>query len=314
MRVAALKNFDSEIERIGGVLTAMRDALGPVSVLLAETARDLTLPDEERLAAEAERLTAEMPERQAIEAAMARLVAGLAAGIGICAQEFDDRELPTRFETVIGYVSRAAKHRRQQARWRSPAPLSRLAELLRRADLLVGLVRQERDFLIGQRKESEGDLVTFIDHRPEITEKLRGEDGADMTGMEVVGRMEPAIKVFQDFVAGLNTRAGTCNILLHKLMTDTENLLILYRVVADAGGQGDAGLKPELFPHLVPEVGRFASGMLTLHGLDRRRDHADQAFAERFSAEAAGETAEADDGQGGFRLPTISGFKLIRSQ
>ncbi len=41
-----------------------------------------------------------------------------------------------------------------------------------------------------------------------------------MTGMEVIGRTEPAIKVFQDFVAGLNARVGICNILLHKLIAD----------------------------------------------------------------------------------------------
>lgn len=314
MCVAAFKNFDGEIERISGLLVAMRDALRPVSSLLAEIAQDLALPDEEKLAAEAERLRAEIPERQAVEAATARLVARLAAEIGICAQEFDDREMPTRFETLIGYVSGAARHRRQQARWRSPVPLNRLAELLRRADLLAGLVREERDFLSGQRKESEGDLVTLIDHRPEIIEKLRGEDGVAMTGLDVIGRTEPAIKVLQDFVAGLNARIGTCNILLHKLITDTENLLILYRIVADASGRGDAGLKPDLFPHLAPEVERFSSGLLTLHGLDRRRHRADQAFAERFAAEAAGEAAEADGGTGGFRLPTVFGFKLIRSQ
>ncbi|CDZ39360.1 Hypothetical protein NGAL_HAMBI1146_33510 [Neorhizobium galegae bv. officinalis] len=312
--MAAFKNFDGEIERIGGLLAAMRDALGSVSSLLAETSRDLVLPDEERLAAEAVRLTAEVPDRQAVEAAIARLAARLAAEIGICAQEFDDREVPTRFETLIGYVSGAAKYRRQHARWRSPAPLNRLAELLRRADLLAGLVRQERDFLVGQRKESEGDLVTLIDHRPEIIEKLRGEDDAAMTGLDVIGRTEPAIKVFQDFVAGLNARVGTCNILLHKLITDTENLLILYRMVADASGHGDAGLKPELFPHLAPEVERFSSGLLTLHGLDRRRHRADQAFAERFPAAAAGEAAEAHGAKAGFRLPTFFGFKLIRSQ
>ncbi|MBP2558208.1 hypothetical protein J2857_000959 [Neorhizobium galegae] len=312
--MAALKNFDSEIERIGGVLTATRDALGPACILLAETARGLILPDEESLAEEAERLAAEMPERQTIEAAMARLVADLATEIDVSAREFDNRDLPTRLETLIGYMSRAAKHRRQQARWRSPAPLNRLAELLRRADRLAGLVKSERDFLIGRRRESEGDLVTLIDHRPEIVEKLRGEDGTAMTGLDVVGHTEPAIKVFQDLVAGLNARVGTCNILLHKLITDTENLLILYRMVADASRQGDAGLKPELFPHLAPEVERFSNGMLTLHGLDRRRYRADQAFAERFPAEAAGEAADAGGRAGGFRLPTIFGFKVIRSR
>lgn len=312
--MAANQNFDSEIERIGGLLTGMREALGEVGALLAETARDFNLPDEERLAAQADRLTAAMPERQAIEAAMARLVANLSDEIGICARQFDDREVPTRFETLIGYVSGAARHRRQQARWRSPAPLDRLGELLRRADLLAGLIRRERDFLIGQRRESEGDLITFVDHRPEMAEKLRGGDGAAMTGMEVIGRTEPAIKVFQDFVTGLNAKAGNCNILLHKLMADTENLLILYRVVADAGGRGDAGLKPGLYPHLVPEIERFTSGMLTLHGLDRRRDRADQAFAERFPAEAAGEAVKGEVGQTGFRLPTISGLRAVWSR
>ncbi|CAN7410966.1 hypothetical protein [Neorhizobium sp. LjRoot104] len=312
--MAVLKNFDGEIERIGGVLAAMRDALGPACILLAETARGLILPDEESLAAEAARLAAEMPERQAIEAVIARLVADLAAEIDVSARDFDNRDLPTRLETLIGYISGAAKHRRQQARWRSPAPLNRLAELLRRADLLAGLVRSERDFLIGRRRESEGDLVTLIDHRPEIIEKLRGEDGTAMTGLDVVGRTEPAIKVFQDFVAGLNARVGTCNTLLHKLVTDTENLLVLYRMVADASRQGDAGLKPELFPHLAPEVERYSTDMLTLHGLDHRRSRADQAFAERFPAEASGEAAEAESATSGFRLPTIFGFKLIRSR
>ncbi len=312
--MAANQNFDSEIERIGGLLTGTREALGEAGVLLSEMARDFNLPDEERLAAQADRLAAGMPERQAVEAAMARLVANLSDEIGICARQFDDREVPTRFETLIGYVSRAARHRRQQARWRSPAPLDRLGELLRRADLLAGLIRRERDFLIGQRRESEGDLITFVDHRPEMAEKLRGEDGAAMTGMEVIGRTEPAIKIFQDFVTGLNAKAGTCNILLHKLMADTENLLILYRVVADAGGRGDAGLTPELYPHLVPEIERFTSGMLTLHGLDRRRDRSDQAFAERFPAEAAGEAAKGEAGQTGFRLPTISGLRAAWSR
>ena len=103
MRVAAPGNFESEMERIGNVLAAMGDALAPVSTLLAETARDLALPDEEKLAAEAERLTAELPERQAIESATARLVADLAAEIGVCAQH----EIPVVFivQNNAGYMS-----------------------------------------------------------------------------------------------------------------------------------------------------------------------------------------------------------------
>ncbi|WP_117193598.1 hypothetical protein [Rhizobium terrae] len=300
--------FDNEMERIGGALKAMREACSAAAAMLHNVARELDLPQEALLDAEEKRLQAEMPERQAIEAAMARLVEGVAAETGTRKAQFDNRELPTRGERLIGFISKTAMRRRQQARWRDGAALRKIEELLRRADRLIGLASEERALLVVERKESENDLVAFIDHRPEVVQKLCGENGEAMKGVEATRRMGRAVAIFQTFVDALNVRVATCNILLHKLTADAEDLLILYQVVAEAG-RHDRSLKADDFPNLSSEITRFANGMLTIHGLDRRRQRADQAFAERFPAEVAtGSTVEVEPIKGRFRLPPGSGF------
>ncbi|WJR65947.1 hypothetical protein QTA58_17170 [Neorhizobium sp. CSC1952] len=306
--------FDSEIERAGDMLRAMRDAFEPSAALLAEAAADRVLPDEARLAAAEERLGAMAPDVRTAEAATARLVAGLAAEIAIRRSEFDTRERPTRLERLTGHVSKAAMRRRIEARWRRLGLPGHLAELLRRADLLVGLVKAERDILLAQRTKSEGDLLAFLDGRPYVIGKLRSEIGGAMTRVEASRHTERGVSVFQGFIDALNGRVGTCNVFLHKLMADTEDLLILHQAISEPARQGDEGLSPELFPNLAPEIGRFTEGMLTVRGLDRRRDHADRAFAERFPAEAAGEAAaEARPPKAGLRLPTLPQPRFLRS-
>ncbi|MGK6312500.1 hypothetical protein [Neorhizobium sp. DT-125] len=306
--------FDSEIARIGDMLSAMREAFEPPAALLAGAAGNRELPDEARLAAADGNLKAAVPELQATEKAIARLVAGLAAEIGIRRSEFDTRERPTRLERLIGHVSKAAMRRRIEARWRRAVPPGHLAELLRRADLLVGLVKAERDILLAQRAKSEGDLLAFIDGRPYVIGKLRSEMGGAMTRVEAARHAERGVSVFQGFIDALNGRVKVFNTLLHKLMADTEDLLILHQAVSETARHGDEGLRPEPFPNLAAEIERFAKGMLTVRGLDRRKDHADRAFAERFPAEAAGEAAvEVRPAKAVFWLPAILRFRPARS-
>jgi hypothetical protein len=311
--VAARQVFDGEIERIAGIFRVWREAQQPLAAMLDKVAREDRLPDETELEGEADRLRHEAPERRAAETALARLVAKQAAAISIRKAQFDNRELPTRLERAIGFVSRSAMLRRQRRRWESRAPLTQLGELLRRADMLAGLVEGERDLLLSRRRESENDLVTFVDHRTEIIDRLRGENGEAMTAVDATRWTAHCVEIFQTFVNGLNTSAGTCNVLLHKLAADTEDLLILYQVVFNAVRRhGDESLKPDAFPNLKSQMKRFSDGMLTVNGLDRRRNLADQAFAERFPAEAAAEAAvEARQAAGMRWLPF--GFRPARS-
>lgn len=312
--MAETQAFDSEMERIGDALVAMREAFEPPASMLAEAVESLILPEEAKLAIEAERFKASGPGRQAVEAALAHLVAGLAAEIEFRACEFDMREVPTRFEKLIGLVSRSAMRRRQLARSRRSVSLDHLAELLRRADRLAALVRAERVTLLAQRSKGEADLKAFIDHRPDIIEKLHGENGEAMTGVEAARRTEHFVAVFQTFIDGLNAGVGTCNVLMHKLLIDVEDLLILYQVFSEVVSRyGDKDLRPEDFPNLFPEIERFSKGMLSVHGLDRRRDLANEAFAERFPAEAVRQAAAVAHPAGaGWRLPAISDLKFIR--
>ncbi|WP_105374038.1 hypothetical protein [Neorhizobium huautlense] len=311
--MAAKQVFDGEIERIAEIFTVWREAQQPLAAMLDKVAREGRLPDDAELEGEADRLRREASERRAAETALARLVAKQAAAISIRKAQFDSRELPTRLERAIGFVSRSAMLQRQRRRWESRTPLTQLGELLRRADMLAGLVESERDLLLSRRRESENDLVTFVDHRTEIIEKLRGEDGEAMTAVEATRRTEHCVEIFQTFVNGLNTSAAACNVLLHKLGADTEDLLILYQIVFNAVRRhGDENLKPDAFPNLASQMKRFSDGMLTVHGLDRRRNLADQAFAERFPAEAAAEAAVETRQAAGMRWPPF-GLKPARS-
>lgn len=312
--------FESEIGRISGVLKTMHEALRPPAAMLAQADRDLVIPDAAQLAATEERLRAELPGWWEIEASVARLVAGLATEIGVRKAEFDSREQPTRLEKPIGYISKAAMRRRLEARWRRSRPLHHLAELLGRIDLLTGLVRAERDTLLSERRACESQLAAFIDHRPKIMGILRSEIGGGMTRVEAARHIGRCVGVFQAFVDVLNGRVGSGNVCLHKLMTDTEDLLIHYQAISEILGlHGDENLDPDVFPNLAAGMGRFSSGMLTVHGLDLRRDRADRAFIERFPPEAAEEkaaeeeTAEVRPAKIGLRLPAIPRLKFLRS-
>ena len=122
--MADIRVFDSEIERMGGVLKGMREALGPASEVLSDALRQRAVPDDEKVAAEAKRLEAEVSERQALEKGLALAVARQAAAIDAGKTQFDNRDLPTPFEKAIGALSRPAMLRRQRARWKSPKTAS----------------------------------------------------------------------------------------------------------------------------------------------------------------------------------------------
>lgn len=310
--MAETGGFDREFGRIDGILGGMREVSQIALKRIAETADQSALPEEEWLKTEEARLAAEIPERRAAEASLARLTLELATAISLRKTEFDNRKQPTRGEKLVGYLSKSAMRRRIEMRSASPAVLTHLEKLLGRCDALAGLLEGERNALLKERKEGESGLGTLIDHRPEMTAALRGEGGAAMTGVEATARMENAVSLFNRFVGELNLRVAACNVMRQKLVTDVEDLLILYQAVFDVSRRNDSvSFEAERFPHLAPEIGRFAQGMLTVRALATRRERADHAFMEFFPALAAG---DAQPSQQGDRRPAkAAGFRLLRS-
>ena len=166
--------------------------------------------------------------------------------------------------------------------------------------------------MIARRDASEAELLAFIELRPELLATLKSEDGEALAAIEAVHRVEDFIGLFQAFVDGLNARAIACNVLIHKLSADTEDLLILNRLVFDSLRlYGIEDVKAGAFPHLGREVDLYVAGMLTSHGLDDRRQRADQAFAERFPAEAA--DASAAKAAGSSTGLSLSRLRFLRS-
>lgn len=306
--MARIKNFDSELQRIRDLFGQMRNEMQPFMQMLHRSAEDAVLPDEEELAREEARLGAEIGQRRQAETALARLVYELSRQISRRKVEFEEREQPNRIDRMIGFVSRSAMKRRLEARASSPSLLLHLEELLRRGDSLTGMIRSERDLLVLERRRSESGLVTFIDHRPEIIQVLRGENLNGLTMVDATARVQRVASIFDRLIGEINHRIGTCNVMLHKLSADMEDVLILYQVVFEASRRdGSVPLAIDRFPSLARETERFSREMLTIHGLDARRERTDQSFATYFPTVVPVEAPAFSEGRKSsrWRLPRL---------
>ncbi|WP_454850284.1 hypothetical protein [Rhizobium binxianense] len=100
-------------------------------------------------------------------------------------------------------------------------------------------------------------------------------------------RRERFIGMFQTFVDTLNGGIAICNVLLRKLMIDTEERLIIYQAQVDTDRpEAKARIRPELFPNIARPISLFEKGMLVPQDLERRKGQADLEFGKRFSAYA----------------------------
>lgn len=128
-------------------------------------------------------------------------------------------------------------------------------------------------------------------------------------------RRERFIGVFQTFTDSLNGGVAICNVLLRKLMIDTEERLIIYQAQVDTDRpEAKARIRPDLFPNIARPVSLFEKGMLVPQDLERHKGRADLEFGKRFSAYAEHQAGTPDtpliDTP---RKSAIFGFKPFRS-
>ncbi len=256
--------------------------------LLSQTVNARELPQEDALSAETERQTVETRRWRLVEAALAAEVARFAEAARRHKLAFDRRDQPNRRERLTGFLSAGAMRRMTDRRWRRLDSFDQLGRMLRHADALYGLVAVTRERLQEERHACEGDLARLAQYRPELLPPA-DEDAAAF--VDAVEEVEASLALFGALPKAFNARIAGCNALLHKLVVETEEVLILYRVLADLSRQGVvAEAELSRLVHLGEADARFRSGRLIGRDLDRLREAADAAFFRMFPRHAPPET------------------------
>jgi hypothetical protein len=278
--------FNLRLEEIGRQLRAGWASIEQSRVLLARAVQTRRLPNETELAGEEERQRVDARLWRKTEAALAGEVLGLAQAIARHKLAFDRRDQPNRMERLLGQFSRSRMRRLTTRRWARLESFDALGTMMRHADALHGLLTAARERLQEERRHCESDLVELARHRGEMLRPLV-DDPSAASRAEAVGLVEDGLRLYGALAKTLNRRVARCNTLLHKLAVETEEVLILYRVLADVSGQGSvAQTELRRLPHLREVEERFSSGRLIGADLDPLRERADAEFHAAFSEHA----------------------------
>lgn len=155
-----------------------------------------------------------------------------------------------------------------------------LARLRMRELNAKALTTQGRIGLYGGRSEWE----QMEEERRALKTEAERISGEEQVMRDESQRRERFIAMFQIFVDSLNSQIGLCNVLMRKLMIDTEERLVLYRAQVDTERPGaKSKISQAIFPNLAPPIALFEKGMLVPADIEQRKGAADIAFEKKFS-------------------------------
>jgi hypothetical protein len=268
--MAGQARFHDEISRIGTSFQAMWRELDTSEAMLSQGVKERRVPDLADLKGEAERQTRVATLRDALEADLAKAVGAFGDAVKNIRQSFDGHVEPAGFKRLLGWTAKwSASRPRRALSGGSP-----VRDLLEVAHAFHMLLDTERAALITSRHRFEMGLLDLADHREELLRELMAED---LSKPEAVGRTESLLRLLNGLTDRMNAGVMTLNILRHKLVFDTGDLLAVDRALwnHDPPLQG-------LAPYVVPASGRFAESALLAGGAGQARRVAQQAFADRF--------------------------------
>jgi hypothetical protein len=330
--VGARKSFDENMGRFGALVSAMREDVGQSEAMFREAAAQSRIPDGNVIGGEVARQRRIAATWAPAEAILAEEVLALGAALGEIRTAFDNREMPSRMDGVIGFLSKSAVRKRQKRRFERRVNPQHLAGLLARADHLQGAVFEERGFLSDRRRVLEGLLTELAAHRPELVRSFTGQDergqsaagrekaatgpapqvgGQDgkskdtfekdavgvMSGLDAVAATERLVGAGLSLSRMLNAQVVALDTVSHKLQLDAEEFLILYRALAEIDGDGDRALPDDgALPNLADAVERYRNNRLVAPGEGRRRRIVDHAFVELFVQTQEEPEGEAQEG------------------
>jgi hypothetical protein len=268
--MAGQARFHDEISRISTSFQAMRSELDTAEAMLSQGLSDRRVPDVADLEGEAERQARVATLRDALEADLAKAVGAFGDAVKKLRQSFDGYAEPAGIKRVLGWTAKWSAPRPGQGRSGSDP----LTDLLEVAQAFHTLLDKERAALITSRHRFEMGLLDMAGHRDEL---LRGLMNEDLSRPEAVGRTEGLLRLLNGMTDRMNAGVMTLNILRHKLLFDTGDLLAVHRAL----WQREPPLQG-LVPYVVPAAGRFAESALLAGGAGQARRVAQQAFADRF--------------------------------
>jgi hypothetical protein len=137
-----------------------------------------------------------------------------------------------------------------------------------------------------------------------------------------MARTEQVIGAGNALYGLLNIHLSALNVISHKLLLDTEELLILFRALAEIDGEGERPLPAEgELANIGAAVERYRHNRLVAPDAGRRRKIVDHVFLEYFfprpkpdEEETAGEQPQGND-RGRLLLSRLMGkFRSLQSQ
>jgi hypothetical protein len=280
--------FHDEISRISTSFQAMRSELDTAEAMLSRGLADRRVPDVADLEGEAERQARVATLRDALEADLAKAIGAFGDAVRKRRQSFDGHAEPAGIKRVLGWTAKWSAPRPGQGRSGSDP----LTDLLEVAQAFHTLLDKERAALITSRHRFEMGLLDMAGHRDDL---LRGLMNEDLSKPEAVGRTEGLLRLLNGMTDHMNASVMTLNILRHKLLFDTGDLLAVHRAL----WQREPPLQG-LAPYVVPASGRFAESALLAGGAGQARRVAQQAFADRFLPKEP-DPGSPDDGSGAVR-------------
>ncbi|OHV84377.1 hypothetical protein [Rhizobium sp. LCM 4573] len=278
---------DVEIQAIGELLAAMREAVEQSAAAFAKAADKFRMTNEAMLDAEESRIAEMLKHEREAEARLARFAARLSHILDRSLAAYENRDTPNRYEWYLAILSPSAAHRARETRWRRLSLDHGIETCLADLDMLLGLAGEHRQFLIERRKASEAELNRFIDQRGEALEELLQAEGGDArSGPQAAAVFFRFAGLFQNFIDALNESVGAVNALINKLVIETERALVLRDALRPAANQTMPSSKEaaNAWPHIAPLVALSEKGMLSIGEIERRRNLIDQTFHSRFDA------------------------------
>lgn len=277
------KTFNETVEAVRQALATSRQETLAAASLFADAAATRSLPEATLIEDEESRQQVTLHHLAATEQLMAEMVARLSDAVAEMVPLIDAPPPPKGLRRIIGLAFRRSEGSRTPFLAGQRTIQGHFRELLRRYDILAGLLKTSVEPWREARHAIEAKLADLIDHRAEMVAAVTA---LGQPGYVAARDVERLISAGEGLVSFCNGRVAALTVLGQRLAFDIEAAFNMRALMgARALPPGPAGEEVGRLPYLSEVLGRLARGRLLLHDIDRRRQVTDQAFARLFFPE-----------------------------
>ena len=170
--MAQLQNFDQEIERTRQQVESMRSKIEQSGVILEKFAKADAKIGEADFDIENARIQDVIQQQKTMEANIADLIIGLEDATNVFGSEFESMKNYTGWEKFIGIFSKQNMQRMRTERVRNMSLAGNLQELLSKSDMIVGILKNQKQVLDSRYASSEASLKQVLERRKDAMARL----------------------------------------------------------------------------------------------------------------------------------------------